>query len=749
MIQQTALPSPLATAKPLQNHRFFRRSPLLAAAVLALALAVGAQAALVGHWTFDDPNNPWQETSGYRDPGTHDGQPINGAVWSAEGRPGTHTGGSLDLTAGGCGLEILNSQSATPGTQPTFNDDLANGMSIAFWAKGFPDTWCPWVSKNGESVGYQVRRYGSEVYATFTLRGTAGVADPPNGLVKSNDGSWHHYAGIWDAINGTRQLFVDGVLSISITGDYGPYITANNLFLAFGAKDWDGGSGGNFYAFTKCKMDDVRIYDAPLSADDVQFLITQEAGPMILAPQFVETFPGQKTLFTITLAPGALQTNAVTVWITNSNPTALTVPGATAGVLKLIFAQGATNVQGFSALSAAPGSATLTFASSDGALANTATVQVDTPQPPALVAQWTFSDPANPYAESSGYQAAGTHDGVVVGAVATSSDIPAGTTGYALDLTQGSLRIANSKPGDTGYQNTFDNLLISQMTVAFWVKIAQKKGDWGPFVIKDGEGDGFQVRLFGSSDQGCFTVRGTDGPGDEGGVVTINDGRWHHIAAVRDGLAGMRMLYVDGYADQGSVIPKIDTGLMAPGVNYPLYLGTGENGQTFNGYLKDVRIYNYPLSRAQVQSLLPNLPTPMVGHWTFDTAAPWSDTSGYQPAGTHDLLPVGTVAFSTEVPPGLTGQSLDLSAGNCAVVVSNSNAKLDGGGPNPYQANPTWQNTFDNGIGIQMSIAFWAKGFPNTGNPWISKKGTDFGYAVQGSGTNDFASFILRGTRRS
>ena len=81
-------------------------------------------------------------------------------------------------------------------------------------------------------------------------------------------------------------------MSISITGDYGPYSPANNLCLVFGARDWDGGTGGNFYAWTKCKLDDVRIYDAPLAAADVQALAAQEAGTMILYPQSHGDVPG-------------------------------------------------------------------------------------------------------------------------------------------------------------------------------------------------------------------------------------------------------------------------------------------------------------------------------------------------------------------------------------------------------------------------------------------------------------------------
>ncbi len=170
---------PFSGVLPLQKIRPGARlaSGLSVVAMLALAAAGNVQAALVGHWTFDDQNNPWQETSGYTTPGTHDGLPINApgattaATWSAEGHAGGRTGGSLDLTAGNCALRVNNtSQFLDAGYQSTFDDTLANGMTIAFWAKGWPDTWAPWVSKNGEGVGYQVRRAGSETFATFTLR---------------------------------------------------------------------------------------------------------------------------------------------------------------------------------------------------------------------------------------------------------------------------------------------------------------------------------------------------------------------------------------------------------------------------------------------------------------------------------------------------------------------------------------------------------------------------------------------------
>ena len=711
-------------------------------------LLVSAQASLVGHWTFDNASKPWEESSGYRAAGVHDGSPINAAAWSADGRPGTLAPGSLDLTAGDCGLRINNTSLAQdPGYQATFDDVLANAMTIAFWAKGFPNTWDPWVSKNGEAVGYQVRRAGSENFATFTLRGTPGDDDPFGGLVNSAGNNWHHYAAVWDGLAGTRQLYVDGVLSISITGDTAPFALPQNLYLAFGARDWDGGLGGNFYAFTKCKMDDVRIYDTALSQAEVAALIIQEPGTLVLFPQFIDAFPGRKATFSITLAPQDLQTRAVTVWVTNSNPSAVAISGSAGNVLQLLFPQGSTKVQTFQLTGIAPGTATLSCASSLALLANPATVRVNSLPPPALVAHWTFGDTNNPYAECSGYRPPGTHDGQPVNTVALSSDLPPGTTGFSLDLTQGSLRITNSASGDSGYLPTFDDGLASRMTIAFWVKIAQKVGDWGPFLVKNGESAGFQMRLNGGDDWGCFTVRGTDGGGDDGGSVSLNDGQWHHIAAVRDGSVGLRLFYVDGYPDQASVRPNTDTGLMLLAAGDALFLGANGGGRQFSGWLKDVRIYNYPLARSQVQSLIPNVPTPMVGHWTFSAAAPFAESSGYKPAGTHDLLAYGTVGFSAEVPPGSSGQSLDLTSGGGAMIVSNSNQRLGGSaGPDPWEANPTWQNTFDSGLAVQMSIVFWTKGFPGTWNPWVAKNGEGYGYQVRRHGGDNSATFTQRGS---
>ena len=113
--------------------------------------------------------------------------------------------------------------------------------------------------------------------------------------------------------------------------------------------------------------------------------------------------------------------------------------------------------------------------------------------------------------------------------------------------------------------------------------------------------------------------------------------------------------------------------------------------------------------------VIPPVPLKLVGAWI--TGAPnFADTSGYSPAGTHDGYLVGTnhYLFTNDVPPGWTGVSLYLYAGDTGISISNSS---------------TWDaaytNTFDNTISNSFTVTCWAKGGPgaNSWNPWICKYG--------------------------
>ena len=81
------------------------------------------------------------------------------------------------------------------------------------------------------------------------------------------------------------------------------------------------------------------------------------------------------------------------------------------------------------------------------------------------------------------------------------------------------------------------------------------------------------------------------------GSVSINDGAWHHFAAVWDGYTGTRKCYVDGALDP-SVNLTSDFAPMMMAPNHHLILGARESGQVrstpaiegaFVGSLYDVR----------------------------------------------------------------------------------------------------------------------------------------------------------------
>jgi hypothetical protein len=89
----------------------------------------------------------------------------------------------------------------------------------------------------------------------------------------------------------------------------------------------------------------------------------------------------------------------------------------------------------------------------------------------------------------------------------------------------------------------------------------------------------------------------------------VNDGAWHQLAAVRNGLAGS--IYIDGNlaatATGTAVAPLVNTLTVAVGRN------TRGNNSNFNGIIDEVKLYIVALSGSDVQTLYTSylgLPSP-------------------------------------------------------------------------------------------------------------------------------------------
>ena len=246
-------------------------------------MAAPARAELVGRWFTGDES--LADVSGFTDPGTHDGVAFGGnagaLAYSSDVPPG-FTGKSVDLSAGNVGVQIANSATADAGYQGTFDEGVSCQLTVAFWAKGFPNDWSPWIGKRGEdNIGWQVRRFANSSGPCFTIRGLdnadgGGTATPVNTPIK-----WRHFAAVWDQSTGTRTIYVDGVVSHVVTNSFGQNMAlAPNHHLILGGRSGGGDGLENPFAG---QIFDVRIYNNALTQPEVTDLIPQSAPTGLVA----------------------------------------------------------------------------------------------------------------------------------------------------------------------------------------------------------------------------------------------------------------------------------------------------------------------------------------------------------------------------------------------------------------------------------------------------------------------------------
>ena len=133
----------------------------------------------------------------------------------------------------------------------------------------------------------------------------------------------------------------------------------------------------------------------------------------------------------------------------------------------------------------------------------------------------------------------------------------------------------------------------------------------------------------------------------------------------------------------------------------------------------------------------------LVGHWNFDNND-LTESSGFAPAGVHDGVAVGDVAFDSVNTPSGTGSSLSLDADGSYVRILNTDAN--------EPTNTGYLSTFDEDLQSGMSIAFFSRGLPGRWAPMISKFGEDDaingigGFQVRMRNRGPSSTFTLRGT---
>jgi tetratricopeptide (TPR) repeat protein len=197
-----------------------------------------------------------------------------------------------------------------------------------------------------------------------------------------------------------------------------------------------------------------------------------------------------------------------------------------------------------------------------------------------LLGWWEFDETQGTEAKDS---SAGERNGVVDG----NAKWAQGKTGGAVELDgkSGFVKIPEEKAFD----------ISGEITVCCWVNFSSVLNDYSAIVTK---GDSAWRLSTAERDSRLHTSVNDWQRLMIDGTKAIEPGQWHHIAMVYDGRQAC--VYIDGKIDAC----KEWTGGIGQN-DYEVFIGENaqERGRYFNGLIDDVRIYNYALSKTEIETL--------------------------------------------------------------------------------------------------------------------------------------------------
>jgi len=214
-------------------------------------------------------------------------------------------------------------------------------------------------------------------------------------------------------------------------------------------------------------------------------------------------------------------------------------------------------------------------------------VEAADPGPEGLVAHWPLDGDAS--------DAAGSHDGTISG----TPDFVAGYDGQALDLAS-----AATTPQYVSVAYS-DDFALNSFTVAAWVNVKDLDALRAILGTRFNSDYTFDFKVSSTyvhgdiGDGSAWLSTALDIDAAHGGVISIGD--WHHVACTIDASSGTANIYLDG------VLGATVTFAGAPLLMKPdqeLRIGNCSGTEYMNGMIDEVRIYNRPLSPAEIAGLV-------------------------------------------------------------------------------------------------------------------------------------------------
>ena len=153
---------------------------------------------------------------------------------------------------------------------------------------------------------------------------------------------------------------------------------------------------------------------------------------------------------------------------------------------------------------------------------------------------------------------------------------------------------------------------LTQLTVEAWVKTTSTS----PMIIASFDRSEYWRLGIGStgasSGRVSWSVNTSSGFLDMGGNIPVNDGQWHHVAAVY--ISGIARIYVDGVADVTSFTFFGSTwgsgatrfGFLGTGSEASVYNGPTGPGHYFDGEIDELRVWSDRRTAAEINANMNN-----------------------------------------------------------------------------------------------------------------------------------------------
>jgi hypothetical protein len=233
----------------------------------------------------------------------------------------------------------------------------------------------------------------------------------------------------------------------------------------------------------------------------------------------------------------------------------------------------------------------------------------------------------------------------------------------------GSALLFNGTNGYATDTNAANFNFSGPFTVTAWIRTTNLTHTWQAIVTK---GDSaWRLHRYNNSHVVSFGTSGFANV-DLAGVTPVDDGNWHHVAGVYDGL-GNKYLYIDGALDASTNV----SGALGSN-NFALAIGENaeQTGRVWNGEIDEVRIWDAGLSQNLIQTnmhrRLTGLESGLVAYYRLDEGIGTNFASSVPGTDTENGILNGASAWVAssapiDVPGVRTAPATQLSLNTAAI----------------------------------------------------------------------------------